>query len=481
MTTSALQRIKGANAQIAGSGADASHARTKEVDEALGGGKSYEGRGPAFLKGIAHYVSKAPELFGKKNMLEVLGVGDIPNEGSVPSWVHPSINLGCKKTFTHIDADIKREILNLKKDLHTAEIQRQFLAQTKFMPVALIDMPHFKSICIAKLKAFSLTDFSQWVPTLNTGFYFEEFELAPAIDGYFPDYPMMSKIANVPGATTRLKGKLQGDTDTFTAQYNAQSNYQMTAQDCVVHTDITEDLIQDMVPSAGGIERLRREVALGIQRSKEDAIINGDDTITSTVQGDGHMDSDIAGGSATLFNKSFKGLRKRALAASFVYDNGGSGVSLSTYNGLVPVLGKWAKEKGDLLLIIGPTIANKFVFGNVPEMLTAQNAGLATATILTGVLPKIAGIEQYESEWVREDVNSSGVYASAQVLTTILACKKSRFVVGKRAPMKIWAAPSLPTSDKLLLSAKERFSFGGVPQSAGVEQSVAISYNIALT
>jgi hypothetical protein len=478
---SALQRVKGASEQIKSAVAESSDNVTQSVDKSLGGNMFEGNQAPAYHKGLNHFVSKSAEMFGKKNLAEVLGVGDIPKEGMVPSHVHPSINLGCKKSYTHIDADIKRELLSFKKAIHSAELQRQIMAHSKMMPAVITDMANWKHVVMPKAKAFSLTDFSSWVPTLNTGFYFEEFELAPAIDTYFPEFQMMSRISNVPGATARLKGRLEADTATYSAQYNTQSNYSITAQDCVVHTDITEDLMQDMVPNAGGFERLRREVALGIQRSKEDAIINGDDTITSSVQGDGHMDSDVAGGAATLFNKGFKGLRKRALAASFVYDNAGAGVSLSTYNGLVPVLGKFAKDKGDLLLIVGPTIANKFVFGSVPEMLTAQNAGLNTATILTGVLPKVAGIEQYESEWVREDVNASGVYASSQVLTSIICVKKSRFIIGSRAPMKIWAMPSLPNSDRMLLSAKERFTFGGVPQLSGSEQSVAIAYNISLT
>ncbi len=206
---------------------------------------------------------------------------------------------------------------------------------------------------------------------------------------------MPRRTVTVPGATARLKGRLEADTASFSPQYNTSGSYAMTAQDCVAHTDITEDLMQDMVPSAGGFERLRREVAMGVLRSKEDCLINGDDT--GSVQGDGHMDSDIAGGAATLFNKGFKGLRKRAIAASATYDNGSNGVSLATYNGLIPLLGKFAKEKGDLLLIVGPTISNKIVAGNVPEILTHEKFA-GNMTLQTGNLPKVFGIEQYESQ-----------------------------------------------------------------------------------
>jgi hypothetical protein len=123
-------------------------------------------------------------------------------------------------------------------------------------------------------------------------------------------------------------------------------------------------------------------------------------------------------------------------------------------------------------------VRNRIVTGGIPELLTMHDVG-GYATILTGVLPpKLMGIEPYTSEWVREDVNNAGVYAAVQVLTTALLVKKSRFVIGQRAPIRIWATPSLASSDKMLLSAKERFTFGAVPQSAS-ELSIVVGYNIA--
>lgn len=479
-TKSVAEQLDQAAEQVGESGADKSQHRAAEVDKGLAGEGAEDegGYAPAFVKPIAKHISRLPGMFGKKSIGEIFGQGDLPSDGPVPSWCHQSVNLRDKKSFTHVSPELKELLLDLKKDFHNAELQRQMMVHAKKLPLTIQDTPYFKSVIAPKMKAFSLSDFAAWVPTLNTSFYFEELDLDPVIDRYFPEYQMPSRTVTVPGATGRMKGRLEGDTATFSAQYNTSSSYSMTAQDCVAHTDITEDLMQDMVPSAGGFERLRREVAMGVLRSKEDAILNGDDS-QSSVQGDAHMDSDVAGGAATLFNKAFKGLRKRALAASAVYDNAGAGVSLSTFNGLLPVLGKFAKDKGDLLIVVGPTIANKQIAGNVPEILTHQNFA-GNMTLQTGVLPKIFGIEQYESEWVREDVNDTGVYASASAKTTILLVKKSRFVIGKRSPLRIWATPSLASSDKMLLSAKERFTFGGVPQSA-TEISVAAAIDVALT
>lgn len=469
---SVAAKLKAQKDKIAAKAANDSKERGTLVDKALGGFN--------IIKGMDKHINALPQMMGKSHISQIFGVGELPYEGRAAHGVHVSMNLRAKGENRHVSADLKEVLLDLKKHLHNAQLQQQIIVRRTMQPMAVDQTPYFKAVVEPMLKAFQLSDWSQWLPTLNVGFYFEELEIAPALDSFLPELPMGSKTVQVPGALGRLKGRLQGDIDTFGSQSNTSAGYLMTAQDCVAHTDITEDLMQDIVPASGGFERLRKEVALGVQRSKEDAIINGDDTIATSVQGDGHMDSDIAALPATEFNKAFKGLRKRALAAGNIYDNEGAGFDLSTYNGLFTKLGKFAKEKGDLLTIIGPTVGNRIVFGNVPEILTADKFGLNNMTLATGDLPKVYGIQQYESEWVREDVNASGVYAASQEFTTMIALKKSRFAVGVRSPIKIWATPSLANMDKMLLTAKERFTFGGVPQSAE-ETSVAIATGIALT
>lgn len=460
--------IKAVNAQSAASALG----RGEQIDSALGGGNSF------FInKTMAHHLGNLPALYGKKSLIEMLGVGDDTGDGYNRFQVVPSVNFGIRKS--HIPDELRSLGLELKKDLHNCLIQQQIIAHKTKMPTALFEVPYFVNVVAPKLKAFNVTDFANWIPTLNTRFYFEEFEIEPGIEKHFDQIIMQSRTEKVPGAVNRLKGRLEADDATFTAIYNAQSSYTYTAQDCVCHTDISEDLMQDMVPQSGSFDRLRKEVGLGLRRSKEDAIINGDDT--GTPQGASHLDSDTAGGAATLFNKAFKGLRKIAIAAGAtnIVDNSGGAVDRDMFANMLIKMGKMAKEKSDLVWILGPSSSNRIVTGAVPELLTLDTFG-PSATLLTGNIPRIFGVEPYESEWVREDVNSSGVYASAQTLTTALLIKKSRFVIGQRAPVKLWATPSLANQDKMLLTAKERFSFAGVPQATTGERSAVIAYNISL-
>jgi len=434
---------------------------------------------PAIVHGLAKHIQSVPSLYGRTHVKEILGVGEEPKDGKSGNHVFVSENFASKSMRTkHISEELKAAMLQLKKELHNAQLQQQILAHKSKMPMAVHETPYFKAIVEPKLKAFNLTDFSDWVPTLNTRFFFEELEIEPALEKFFETVPMASSTEKIPMAINRLKGRLESDSATFGSQANAQANVTYTAQDCVCHTDITEDLMADLVPQEGGFDRLRKEVMLGVQRSKEDAMINGDDTITTAVQGDGHMDSDIAGGAATLFNKAFKGFRKVALAAGNTYDNaGGVAIATALFTGLLLKMGKAAKDKGDLLFILSPIVDTMIATGKVPEILTADKYG-QLATIFSGQLPRIFGIEPYTSEWVREDVNDLGVYAAASSQTTILCVKKSRFVIGQRAPIKIWATPSLANQDKMLLTAKERFTFGAVNTAIADDKSCAIALDV---
>ena len=477
--TTVAQRLALALTAIGASGA-ADQARTDQVDKGLGGSTpaSEGGGAPGVVRQIADHVKAAPLYFGKSNLVEVLGVGEAPKDGPIPEGVHVSINLRDKSLFPHVAVEVKEAILHLKKMIHNSIIKHRITCQTQGFPTPLTDSPYFQKMVVPLLKAFDLATFTNFLPTLNTAFWYEEMEIPPGIEQYFSTYDMASRTVQVPGLTGRMIAKLEGDTATFDEQDQGQDAFSMTAQDAVVHTKITEDLLQDMIPNAGGFERLRREAAMGVARAKERAIIDGDDTNSGSGQGSGHMDSDVAAISKD-FRKAFKGLRKRALAAGNTYDNASDGFGLATIEGMVQVLGKHAVEKGLLQGILGSSLNHKIVFGGIPEILTKDKAQ-EVATLFNGKMPPLFGIPFHTSEWMREDLNASGVYAASQVLTTVLLFRKDRFVFGARAPLKLWATPSLADSDKMYLAAKERFTFGGIPQSS-TEKSVAIAIGVRRT
>ena len=385
------------------------------------------------------------------------------------SKYHRSINFGLKSDCGHLPTDVRLRLYNFKKSFNDLEIQTAILTGNP-NPTAdqMMASPLYKSF-EAQMKAFDISGFSSWVPTVNARFYFQELDVPLLVAGLFDTLPMESSTITVPGALGRLKGKLETDVATFGIQSNTQSAFQVVSKNNVVHTDISEDLSQDSAPAI--IDKLRYEVVAGVARSEEHADLEGDDSLV-------HMDADVL--AASDFRKAYKGLRKLALANSAngsTYDHAADVPSKALFANLLQQSGKFGSEKGDLAYILSPSVANALVTGAIPELFTAFAFG-GMASNVTGQVPPVFGVQCAESEWLREDLDVTGVYtAPGNTKTYILLVKKSRFASYVRQGIRVWAAPSLPSSDKMLMTAKKRHSFAGNPQSA-TEKSVLIGYNV---
>lgn len=311
---------------------------------------------------------------------------------------------------------------------------------------------------------------------INARFYFEEYELPYLLANEFDQQPMDSATVKVEGALGLLEGKEEADSNFFDLQANTQSDFTVYSRNNVTHAEITEDLMQDSAPAI--INKLRKEVMMGAVRAYERAILNGDTTDSGTGRGSGHMDSDIAAVSKH-FSKAFDGLRKRAFGNSangVVIDHGGDSPNKNLWRNLLKSLSLFASEKDDLTFIYGPKLGLDLVSGAIPELFTAFAFG-GLASNVTGQVPPVFGVKGVESRFVREDLNASGVYASGGTKTNLIVVKKSRFQNYVRAAARVWAAPSLPNTDQMLMTCKIRHAFAGNPQTAK-ELSVAMGINI---
>lgn len=424
---------------------------------------------------------KAPEQIGKPiwekdmELVKMAGVRSPADlfghiEKSQDTRIGRSLNFASKADVGMLPKATRMRLFLLKKMVSDCEIQAMWMHKTAHpTPDQMMATPVFKDMLEPTLKAFNVTDFSTWIPTVNARFYFEEFEIPLLVGDLFDTLPMESASVYIPGALGRLMGKLEGDAATFAAQSNTQAGYNVLAKNNVVHTEITEDLNQDSVPAV--IEKLRKEVVMGVARAEEQAYLDGD--VTGT-----HQDADVV--AATDFRKAYNGIRKIALANSAngsVYDHEGDTPSKLLFASLLKRMGKFGSEKADLAWIMGPSISHDLVTGAIPELFTAFAFG-GPASNVTGQVPPVFGIRGVESEWVREDLHESGVYTiAAQTKTWLGLVKKSRVFRHMRAPIRVWAAPSLPSSDKMLMTAKKRHTFSSIPQSA-TEKSIVIGVNI---
>lgn len=431
------------------------------------------GNAPALLKGNAHFVKSLPSLMGYGSIAAMLGNGDaeLGSKAHLRGEGTKSANFGDKEMYGHIDGELLDAGLTLKKTIHAAILKEQIDAGVqKRNPRPLQETEFFKVFCEPLVKAYDLTDFSNWAPTSNFRFYLDEFHVPPGLAEMFPQQPMQTRVQEVPTATGELLGRLEADNATFGAQYESQSKITLTTKDNVVHTDITEDLIEDAVPSA--FDRLREKVLIGLQKSRDRAILDGDTT-------NPHMDNDVTAGS-TDFRTAWMGLRKKALAntTNGSVSNAGDPLNKAILDAMITLMGEFFDDTNDLIWILSAKQKNKIITGALPELLTLWAFG-NQATLLTGKCPPIYGVPVHVARHMRNDLHTSGVntVGGPNVSTGVLLVKKSRFMVGTKAGARVWISPSLPTSDKMLCTGKERVSFGGVTQSA-TEQSVIYGYNV---
>jgi hypothetical protein len=418
--------------------------------------------------GKAHFERhfEVAKAFGAKNYADVFGHREVNTNTPVGTC----LNFGSKSSVGGMPDETRLFLFNMKKLLSDVELQAMQAFKTAYpTPDQMKAVPLFKDRLESMLKAFNVTDFSTFIQTVNVRFYFEEYELPLLIGDLFDQLPMASASENVTGILTRLFGRLETDAATFGVQSNTQSNYLIAAKDNVVHTELTQDLNQDSAPAV--IDKIRKEIVFGVARSEERAYLDGDTTST-------HMDADVTAG--TDFRKAYKGIRKLGLdntANGSVVDHGGDAPSKLLFDKMLTAMGKYASEKGDLAWILGPYVENKVVTGAIPELFTAFAFG-APASNVTGSMPPIFGVKASTSEWIREDLASTGVYTTTgQTKTWAGLVKKSRLMRHLRAPIRVWAAPSLPSSDKMLMSGKKRHTFSAIPQTA-TEKSIIVAVNI---
>ena len=401
------------------------------------------------------------------------------NEMDENSYSIP-LNFGSLKSMSMgmaglIPDETRLRLFALKKAYSNVEIQAQIKTRSKHPSIdAYKSVPAWKNFEIIA-KAFNISSWGEFIDQTQARFYFEEYEIARVLADKFDSLPMTSPLVRVPGALGLLEGELEADDAIFTAQSNTESSYLVESKNNVVHTIISQDLMDDSSPPL--IDKLRKEVVQGNARAEERALLDGDDS-------GAHFDLDTQAGSAKLFSKAYKGLRKRAFDNEVTVGNQdivfshADSPSKDMFSGLLKRMKCQGADKNDLLFILGCDSAHDLVTGAIPEIFTAFAFG-SVASNRTGMVPPIFGIEVVESAYVREDLEITGTAANpaAGNTTYALLVQKSRFQNWTRQATRVFASPSLPSSDQMLMTAKARHAFAGIPQS-DIERSVTMAIDV---
>lgn len=367
--------------------------------------------------------------------------------------------------YSHVSENLKSSVLQLKKDIDIARMSAQMFGgqaqdRDEDRPAhvkGVLDTPFARMVDLkARIKAFSSTvagDGDEWVPTAISASYIEEYELEKKLAAAFREIPMSSNPFELPVQYGVTKARLIGEGAAATDAAFSTEKIQFSAPKLVEYYLLPEELNEDSAPAI--LELARQDVLAAQLRAVEDAILNGDTTGT-------HMDADTVAASSN--RKAWKGLRKMALAASSTVSFSGAGVTKAGLDSMRKAMGKYGTNPKELVWVVGSSTYAQML--NIDEVATLEKFG-PQATILTGALAVFRGIPIVVSEFVREDLNASGVQDGVTVNRTVLhLANMRRFYLGRRRPIRVKVQQD-PRSeyDRWQLVSYQRVDFKGHKQA----------------
>lgn len=387
--------------------------------------------------------------------------------------------------FQHVPMQFKHLVKELKNTVDTARFvaqhfhggERDFIGKTEKQDrVAvlknLVTTNYGRNELAARLKAFGSTvsgGGDEWVPTLISSSYIDEFELEKKVEGRMVQVDCPSSPYEMPVKSGVTKARKIAENTAMTDASFTTSKLTFTAKKIGEYFIIPEELDEDSAVSF--IPMARDELIRAHMRAVESAIINGDDDGT-------HIDSDTQALGADVAEKLWKGLRRQAIANSA---NGGTqafGAAALTKANLSAMRangGKYFVDPSQCLWICGPQVNQQFL--SLDEVSTVDKFG-PQATVLRGALAAYFGIPIVVSEHMRETLNATGVYDGVTTdRAGVLLVNERRWYVGRRRPIKMMISQDLPMHDRQLLAAYQRKDFQGHAQSAN-EVSVVYGVNI---
>lgn len=325
------------------------------------------------------------------------------------------------------------------------------------------------------MDAGTATEGAEWVPTGYSPQLYDRIRLTLKCASLHPNIDMPTNPYKPPLVTSDTTGYLvaerTGDDDTLTAGYRIPAsqvgtdNFTLTAKKIAGRTIFSEELSEDSIVPI--LPLVRQNIVISIASSIEKAIIDGDTAAT--------QDSDNS--TATDVRRSWNGYRKCAKTAAKV--------SIATFNGntlssVRKAMGKYGVNPSELAIVTGVSgyvqMLN-LLDSNNNQLVTSLEKYGPNATILSGELARVYGMPIIVSEYVREDLNATGVYdATTTTKTLVMIVYKAGFLIGNRRQLTIKTAEDINT-DQTILVATQRMAFSCI-RTAASDTVIGLGYNL---
>lgn len=361
-----------------------------------------------------------------------------------------------------------KEVLYAKADTNLKELQRKaddvyILSQLLGRPAkSLKYWAEYDNELRKTLGTDIVGEGSEWIPTGFSASLIEEVRLALKVAALHQRIAMPQDPYIIPGrahiAGARFVG--EGQTPSHTSSVRSRK-VTLEAKKLMDYIPFPYELEEDSIVPILPI--VREDIVKSLAYAQENATINGDDSAT-------HMDSDVT--AADDPRKTWKGYRAVCLATAKV--------DLATFNvqalrAIRKAMGKYGVQPADLAWVT--SISGYVAMIGLPEVLTLDKYG-PNATIITGELGRFDNIPIIVSEFVREDLNASGVYDGVTTnKTEIILVYRPGFLYGDRRDVMVEVDRSIK-SQTVDMVASQRLDFE--PRYDITEPLVAIGVNLAI-
>ncbi len=313
---------------------------------------------------------------------------------------------------------------------------------------------------------------SQWIPTeFSTQFMDTLYQHFP-LWNYFQSFAQPTATYNFPIFSTDTEAKLIaettaiqttiGDTNEETPATAVAAFVAKKLRATIIWSgEIQEDVSFDL------IGEIQRKIVKEIYMATEVAMISGDDTTT-------HFDTG-ATPAATDARKAYKGLRRLGLTNSFV-DNANAALSWTLITTALNKMGTTGLNPSDNGIIFPMGLYYKAL--GLTEVKTMDVFG-PFATIVSGVLSKIGGMDVVASGMYRQDLNGAGIFDNVTTTqTSFIIVNKPAWRMGIVRDLGI-EVERIAGWDQFKIYGWHRHSFGPIAAYVASAEPLVYSYDIA--
>lgn len=267
---------------------------------------------------------------------------------------------------------------------------------------------------------------AEWIPTGFSADMIDMVMLELTVAQQHQDIPMPNGIYAMGRKVSRntIKGHVEAASESSTRL--GTEALTLTAKTFMGYSDASFEFGEDSIIPA--LSSIKADLVLCLGMAQEDCTINGDTSET-------HQDSDSNG--STDYRKLWKGYRKSVVSGA-KKDAGGDALTEQDLKDVRRLMGVYSKDTNQLFFVFGINVMHQFFNStNFPSLQTLEKMG-PNALILKGEIGKVWNIPVLISEYIRENVNSSGNYdGSVTTLASGLLVRKDAFLYGSRRGITI--------------------------------------------